>query len=94
VLYVGKAPGAGGLRKRIGRLAWIATENAKSHHNLIETWGMFDLGWLVDRKRLFVQWYACDDPDREEGLLLRRYKAEFGDLPPANLALGTKGESD
>ncbi len=84
IVYIG----AGNLCDRIGILMDITrNESPKEFHNLAATWRRFDLNRLGDRRRLQVQFRACENEFLEEQQELVDYKTRFGDLPAGNVKL-------
>jgi hypothetical protein len=84
IVYIG----AGNLCGRIGILLDITREEPpKEFHTLATTWRRFDLNRVGERRRLQVQFRACENQFLEEQIELTDYKTRFGDLPVGNLKL-------
>ena len=76
-LYIGKTDRS--LRKRVKAL--LAFGEGKR----VAKWGGRYLWQIKQSKELFLEWYVCKSPRREEKRLLDDFKARFKRLPFANL---------
>ena len=84
ILYFGET---GNLKQRIGSLENVYDEQGRSGHDFADTFLVYELSRICDRKLLEISWVPCDDQAAVEQQLLREYKKTFGDIPPGNVRL-------
>jgi len=81
VVYVGKAAGGSGLRRRLDDLIAFGYGKAVGH------WGGRLLWHLPEKENLLVRWRTCTagDADKEETKAIGAFRSHYGMRPYANL---------
>jgi len=81
VVYVGKAAGRRGLRRRLDDLVAVGYGEAVGH------WGGRLLWHLPEREKLLVRWRICskEQADKAETNVIGSFKTLYGMRPYANL---------